>query len=88
MMHARIGPRSCRLATAILLALIGWSALGLAQPETEPTAYPATPEELLARLKPLPVRLKGWTMAPDPQTAAGQAALSRRIPIGGGHGVG
>jgi len=80
MMHAQIGLRpSCR-AAAILLTLLGGSAMGLAQSEAEPTTYPATPEELLARMKPLPARLKGWTMAPDPQTAAGQAASTLLPP--------
>ncbi len=80
MMHTRIGLRpSCR-APVILLALLCGSAMGLAQSEIEPPTYPATPEELLARMKPLPARLKGWTMAPDPQTAAGQAASTLLPP--------
>jgi len=78
-MTARTTSWSSRVA-AVLLALVAGGAVGLAQPAPEPTTYPASPAELLARLKPLPAQLKGWTVAPDPQSATGPVAAGLLAP--------
>lgn len=51
-----------------------------AQPEQTPPVAPASPEELLQRLTPLPPQMKGWRIAPGPRTAQGPAALALLPP--------
>jgi len=73
-MLARTAIASGGAIARLIVALLLGAGLGLAQPETGPTTFPASPAEMLARLQPLPQQLKDWTMAPGPEMATGAAA--------------
>lgn len=60
--------------------LVAAGATAFAQPAQPSQPAPQSPGELLERLTPLPPQMKGWSMAPGPQSATGAAAMALLPP--------